>query len=237
MFFTIFWAVFFISIKLIALIILPVLYVLKVLLPKRNYHRIVYECASFWGRLVVQSTGSKLQISGMENIPDCRTLCIIANHQSFLDIPVLLGWLRIPLGFIAKMELLKVPVISHWMKELNCVFINRKNARSAMTSFNESAETIKSGNPIVIFPEGTRSKSPKMGQFHTGSLKLAYIAKASILPVSINGTYRIWEENYRIRKSIVKLTIHPVISPEDQIYQNKELLQEHLFNIIRSAND
>lgn len=232
MFKTVIWTLLFLLLKLIAILILPILLLFKPVLPKAWYRRIVYEIASFWGRIVFLSTGSRLSVVGRENIPKERNVCIIANHQSLFDIPVLLGFLHFPLGFIGKKELLKVPVISQWMQALRCVFIDRKNPRAAIKSFETSAAIIKSGSPIVIFPEGTRSKGGPVAEFKAGSLKLAFMAEAIILPITIDGSFRIYEQKKKIGSARVKVTIHPAIHPEDPVYKDKTALAGQLQKLI-----
>ena len=95
---------------------------------------------------------------------------LISNHQSNLDIPTLAGYLPINFGFIAKKEMKHWPIVSIWMKGLNCIFLDRKN---------------------VIFPEGTRSENGEVGEFKKGSFKLAIDSEVRIVPITIIGTYDI----------------------------------------------
>lgn len=193
---------------------------------KRNsYHHLASSMASFWGRLLLRSTGSVVIIEGRENLPDHRNICFISNHQGLFDIPVLLGFLGTELGFIAKQELFKIPILSYWMKELNCIFINRKSARDAIKSFETGAKIIRSGYPIVIFPEGTRSKSNQVAPFHYGSLKLAIMSEADIVPITICGTWKIFEKDHRIRPQTIKISIlEPIPFEKYHILDKQQLM-------------
>jgi len=88
---------------------------------------------------------------------------------------------------------------------------------------------------MVIFPEGTRSRSDKIGDFHLGSLKLPVMAEATIVPLAIKGSWQIYEKNKKIRPATVYLKILPPIEPKDDIYKNKHKLADYLHSRISQA--
>ncbi|MDY0152175.1 MAG: lysophospholipid acyltransferase family protein [Candidatus Cloacimonas sp.] len=207
---------------------------LKPFLKKTTYHRWVQHVVRFWARTTLHATGSTVSVEGQENLPQNRNICFISNHQGMFDIPMVLGFVGISSGFIAKQELFKIPVLSHWMREIPCVFIDRSSARKAIESFQKSAEVIKAGHPMVIFPEGTRSRSDTMGEFHLGSLKLPAMANATIIPMAIKGSWRIMEIDKRIHKTKVKMRILPAIEPDNPLYNEKHALSAYLHDLISS---
>ena len=86
--------------------------------------------------------------------------------------------------------------------------MDRENPREALKAINQGAENLRSGYSMVIFPEGTRSKSHNIGEFKKGSLKMAIKAKVPIVPITIDGSYKIFEEhNGWLRKGEIKLTV------------------------------
>jgi 1-acyl-sn-glycerol-3-phosphate acyltransferase len=185
--------------------------------------------------MVVLSTGSKVVVTGKENLPSSGNICFVSNHQGLFDIPVILGFLGVHTGLVAKRELFRIPVLSQWMREIPCTFIDRRNPRKAIQTFQKSAELIKKGNPMVIFPEGTRSRSDKIGNFHLGSLKLPIMAEATIVPLAIKGSWRIYEIDKRIHSATVYLKILPPIKPTDDIYKDKQKLSTYLHSQISQA--
>jgi 1-acyl-sn-glycerol-3-phosphate acyltransferase len=235
MIFTILWVIFFMLFMLLCFFPWVVLMMIKPFTPKRKYYKIVIWFGSWWGRVVFRTTGSKVTITGKENLPSGGAICIIANHQSIFDVPVLMGFVGMSMGFIAKKELFKFPVLSYWMKELHCIFIDRQSARSAVQSFAKGAETIKSGYPIAIFPEGTRAQSDNIAKFQVGSIKLATMAGATIVPIVVSGTWHIYEENKRIKPTHIQIRILPVVGPEDEVYSEKQLLMDTIRDRIVSA--
>ncbi len=237
MIFTVIWTTLFSIFMLLCMVALIFVRLMKLVLNRRQYRVLVSACGRFWGRVVVLSTGSRVELSGWENIPDSGNVCYISNHQGLFDIPVMLGFMKEQLGFIAKQELFKIPILSHWMKELHCIFIDRKNARNAVKSIEAGAEVIRSGYSIVIFPEGTRSQGTTVGPFHYGSIKLALMAEATIVPIAVNGTWRIFEQNKRIRASRVRVKILASIPPEQSKNTDKQALMDSIRTMMQNQID
>lgn len=148
-----------------------------------------------WARSLVELAGVTVTVTGEEHIPANDPVLFVANHQGNFDIPILLGYITKPKAFIAKIELLKMPMIRTWMTYMKCVFMDRKDIRQSLKVMNEAADHLKEGYSMVIFPEGTRSKGEQLGEFKPGSLKLALKAGVPIIPVTIRGSYKIMEQN------------------------------------------
>ena len=188
----------------------------------------LFQSAEAWGKYLVEKTGSTVNIQGNENIPEGACL-FISNHQSNFDIPILSGYLDKPIGFIAKKELGKVPILSEWMKRVHCVFLDRQNPRQAIKVLAEAANILKKGNSLVIFPEGTRSKGMEMLEFKKGSLRVAEKAGVPIVPVTISGSYKIFEENgNRIRPAQVNVIVDKPIYLDQLSDEEKDQLLEKL---------
>lgn len=189
---------------------------------KKEMDALIYKTARNWSKKLVLLSGTTVRVNGQDNLPKEGSFVIVSNHQGNFDIPILLGYLGRPIGFISKIEVKKMPIIREWMVYMNCVFIDRKDRRQGITAINQGAEFIKNGSSIVIFPEGTRSKGVKKNSFKSGSFKLAQKAGAIIVPVAINGSYKIMEQNgFLIKPAEVTVTILPQIKPEE--YLDKKL--------------
>ena len=145
-------------------------------------------------------SGVKLEVNGKENIPNQACL-FVANHISFFDIVVTYPLMISPTGYIAKKELEKVPFLSWIMRFVNCIFLDRKDPRNGLKAVLSAADMIKSGISVFLFPEGTRSKTGKMGEFKDGGFKIATKSKAPVVPVGITGTNDILENHFPFIKS------------------------------------
>ena len=173
---------------------------------KQEQKDFVYKTAHKWGSTIIKFTNTTVEVIGIENIPK-EPVVVIANHQSTLDIPLLLMVLPNQASFVAKIELRKTPVIATWMKIMGCIFIDRKSARAALQSFKDGAEMIKKGQSVIIFPEGTRT--PEIMEFKRGSFKLATMAKVPILPITIVGSEKVLADgDFRKRDNPVKIVIN-----------------------------
>ncbi|QBQ07919.1 1-acyl-sn-glycerol-3-phosphate acyltransferase [Spiroplasma gladiatoris] len=140
----------------------------------------------------------EMHVWGIENWLD-KGVVIVPNHQSNLD-PLMLIVLndfskQQPVSFIAKQESWKTKAVKHFMNLTDNVPIDRKSPRSALAAMKEAKELINEyKRAIVIFPEGTRSQGPVMNEFQSASMKLAQMAYAPIIPVSIIDSYKVYEK-------------------------------------------
>lgn len=208
-------------------------------MPFEQRNRLNHETPKQWARTFLKLTGSEVEIQGRELIPDGPVL-FVSNHEGNFDIPVLFGAIDKPFGFISKIEVKKIPILSAWMEAIHCVFLDRKNRNKAADSIKQGVELLKKGHSLVIFPEGTRSKGGPVGMFRAGGLRLAKDSGVPIVPISIEGTADVFEKNgkLRIKPANIKVTISsPIYSYE---YKEKDLIKvaEEVRNIIaRSRKD
>jgi 1-acyl-sn-glycerol-3-phosphate acyltransferase len=193
---------------------------------KEEAEKFLSDVVFYWANKALKRAGVKLQVSGLENMPK-EACCFVANHQGNFDILAILGAINKPMGFIAKKELMKVPIISSWMKNMRCVFIDRENIRESVKAINEGIENLKSGYSMGIFPEGTRSKGPNIGEFKKGSLKMATKANVPIVPITIDGSYKIFEEhNGWLRKGEIRVVVGKPIYLDNLSQEEQKNLSE-----------
>jgi len=188
-----------------------------------------------WAGRLLRLAGAKITVEGRENIP--QGPCVFAaNHQGYFDIPLMLTQLDEPHPLVAKKEIQKLPLIRSWMKELNCLFIDRENPRQAMECLKKAGELLEQGYSVVIFPEGTRSKGGPIGEFKAGTIRVATKAKAPIVPVRIEGTYRLMEKNnYWIKPAKVQVKILPPVETKDLSREEVKGLGEQLRQMVAQA--
>lgn len=184
-----------------------------------------------WSKFTIKIIGINLEVIGIENIPD-EPCVFVGNHSSILDIPILLSNVNRNIGFIAKKEILKTPVIGYWLTRTNCVPIDRENPRSAIKSIKEAVENIKEGSSMAIFPEGTRNKEGKVGEFKKGSLKLATMSKVPIVPLSIDRASRAFEDNREFKPVKIKVVFGKAIETEGLSKEEETNLAENIRNTI-----
>lgn len=177
-------------------------------------------------RVIIFISGTKLTVIGEENVPKEEAVLYVLNHRGYFDI--LLTYTRVPrpTGYVAKKEMLKYLTLTKWMKNLYCEFMDRSDLRKGMESINNCAEKIKKGISIAIFPEGTRNKSDApLLEFHKGSFKIAEKTGCKIIPVVLNNTSAVFEDQFPlIRKQHVVLEYLPAIDVAVMDREEKKLL-------------
>lgn len=190
-----------------------------------------------WGGDIVKKLNVKLNVTGLENIPD-GPVVFVSNHQSYADIPIYFAAITTKqYGFVAKDELSKLPFYGSWIRNIRSVFIERGDARASLRAIEEGIGLLKEGFSLVIFPEGTRSKGGEMGEFKKGSLRLATKPKVPVVPITLNGTYKIFEEKGYINSATVDFVIHPPIETKDLSKAEASNLAESVEKIIREKLD
>ncbi|QRN84620.1 1-acyl-sn-glycerol-3-phosphate acyltransferase [Clostridia bacterium] len=186
-----------------------------------------------WARALLRAAGARVVVQGEKKIPANQPVVFVSNHQGNFDIPLLLGYIPTPKAFVAKIELSKFPIVSNWMKQMKCVFMDRADIRQSLSVINQSANYLKQGYSTVLFPEGTRSKGNKMGEFKAGSLKLAQKAGVPIVPVAINGSYKLMEQQgFKIKPATVTITILDPIATKDLSKDQMRDLPEKIQSMI-----
>ena len=157
---------------------------------------------------------SEVEVEGQENIPDGPVL-VVANHQSLMDIPLILGYVKRG-GFIAKKELKKVPGVSWFIEYMGGVFIDRENPRQIAAEIKKVLKGMREGNTYIVFPEGTRTEDGSVREFKKGSLALAMKTGVKVLPVAIWGTmFLVPKGSLLFDPGKVYLKILPPVDPKD----------------------
>lgn len=179
------------------------------------YDEFVFGVTTRWAEKRLRQSGADIVVHNQERIPADRNVLFVSNHQSDFDIAIFMARIKKNAGFVAKIEMEKVPLLSGWMRAIHCVFMDRRDLKQSLNTIIEGIKILKKGYSVVVFPEGTRSKSSRMGEFKAGSFKLATKSGVPIVPVTIDGTYKIMEgNNYIIRPEHVDIYVHEPIYME-----------------------
>ena len=160
----------------------------------------------FMFRLLLKLSGVKVTVKGLENIPEDQAVLYVGNHRSYFDI--LVGYTTVPnlMGFVAKKEMLRYPLLRSWMVNVNCLFLDRQDIKAGLKTILEGIEKVKNGTSMWIFPEGTRNKNESeldLMQFKEGSLKIAEKTGCPVIPVAMTRTADIFEKHTPIIKPTI----------------------------------
>ena len=187
-----------------------------------------------WGGRVLAICGVKLQVIGEENIKDDETYIFVANHSSWLDIPIVFRGIPSEIRIIYKKELEKVPLFGWQLKKSSFIGINRNDPRKSMASLEEALILIRQNINMIIFPEGTRSKDGTVKEFKRGAFMLASKSGKPIIPVTITNSFEASPYGHWVINPIeVKLIIHePVYYKPDLSKPEEKQLMDNVRNTI-----
>ena len=191
-----------------------------------------------WAKFCLRAIRADLNISGRENLAKVdwnRPVIVIANHNSFADIPTVLASAQRMLGFLAKIELSRIPFLSYWMRKIGCVFIKR-SAKGVGKNFKDKMSEISAEKPpqIVIFPEGTRSKTGEMGKWKSGAFRMAVEFQATILPIVLKGTVNAWEK--RTSSKTIQYVTAQILEPlEVSEHTSQSPVANHLYSLVQQT--
>lgn len=204
---------------LIALITLPLGVAVLCVGPFDKTGRCAYAVSRLWGWSVLKIGGVRLNARGLDRLDPGRPYVFIANHQSLMDIPVMLQTFpRFQLRWVAKKELLYVPFFGWALWASKHIIVDRADYSKAAKSLRKAKEKIESGVSVVIFPEGTRSASGALLPFKKGGFLLAVKTKTPIVPVTINGSREVLlRKDWRIHGGEVEVVVGDPI-PADSFY-------------------
>jgi 1-acyl-sn-glycerol-3-phosphate acyltransferase len=188
-------------------------------------------------RMVIRLSGTRVIALGEDRIPKDTAVLYVGNHRSFYDI--ILTYVRVPrlTGYVAKKEMLKVPLLKDWMRNLHCLFLDRENIREGLKTILKGVEEVKAGISICIFPEGTRNKTADTFlPFHEGSLKIAEKGKVPIVPMSIVNSAGVFEDHFpKIKKTTVVIEYGDPIDIEQLSKEERKNLGSRVQKIIEDT--
>ncbi len=138
--------------------------------------------------ILLKVAGIRVDVKGTEHIQRERPQIFIANHQSWFDSFVLCAILKVPVTFISKKEMFRVPVYNYLMKRLHFISVDRDHPRGILKQLSDISALFHSEISLIIYPEGSRSKSGEVGVFRRGGLFFASSTNVPVVPVTLIGT-------------------------------------------------
>ena len=181
------------------------------------YGKRVYGISEFWAWAILRIAGVSFKVHGLNQLSVKQPYIFMVNHQSNIDIPLLVQALPgFQLRWIAKKELLWVPFFGWAMWAAKHIAVDRSDRSDALAVLAKARRQIDHGISIVVFPEGTRSSDGHLLPFKRGGFLLAVKTKMPIVPVTINGTGRILPKgDWRIERGEIEITVGKPISMEN----------------------
>lgn len=209
--------------------------------------KLAFGISRFWTWTILKICGIRLRVQGLDRLDPSRRYIFMANHQSNIDIPVLVQSLaKFQLRWVAKKELLFIPWFGWALWASRHITVDRSNRSEAMASLRKAREMIEGGISVVFFPEGSRSFGGQLLPFKRGGFLLAVKTKTPIVPVTINGSGAILPRgDWRIKGGEIEVIVSEPIFLDQYRPGNlrsllsrvREIMESHSRQLVGSFSD
>ncbi len=180
-----------------------------------------------WARIILLAAGVRLKVEGAEQVPRDGPVVFMSNHESWLDIPVLLASIPVQVRFLAKKSLFSIPFFGWAIASMGFIPVDRKNRREAIKSFEQAAQRIRAGRSVLVFPEETRTPDGRLLPFQRGGFLIAIKAGLPIVPVGLEGARRCLPKySYLLRPGTITVRFGSPIPTEGVGVTAKDNLME-----------
>ena len=171
-----------------------------------------------WSQVFLAATLVKLEIVGQEHVDPDRSYIFVSNHLSDIDIPAHFLACSNPVRYLAKKELFAVPIFGFILRRLGFIRVDRQAGPGAHRVVNEQVKgTVGLGRSLIIYPEGTRSRTAEMAPFKKGAFRIAWDNDMAVLPMAISrSAYDIWPPGSKIiRRGSIRIVMGPPLEISD----------------------
>ena len=183
--------------------------------------------ATDWARDIIAAAGTPVELQGADRIPRNQPVVYASNHSSMFDIWALAATLPGSVRFVAKQELVKVPLLGRAMLAAGHVAIDRFNRARAFEAYERAAAVIRGGISAVVFPEGTRSRTGELLPFKNAPFGLAIAAGVPVVPVYVHNSFQILPKGgVRLHPRPIRVLIGEPIATAGLSLDHRQLLAE-----------
>lgn len=187
-----------------------------------------YYPSMMWARVMAWLTLVRVTVRGCENVAPGRSYIFVANHQGAYDIFAIYGWLGHNFVWMMKQSLRNIPFVGYACLRAGHIYVNRRSPGAVKQTMRTAEKRIREGRSVVAFPEGTRSKTGRLGVFKRGAYMLAEEFNLPVVPVTIDGAYNVMPASAKLpRFGHIILTIHkPIEAPEGASHDIPAVMNE-----------
>lgn len=186
-----------------------------------------YYPAKWWSRLFCLMTFVKVTVRGRENIDSKTSYVFVANHQGAYDIFSIYGYLNHNFRWMMKKSLEKIPFVGYSCKVSGQIMVDSSSPAAVKATMSAAERQLSGGMSLVVFPEGSRSFSGRMGRFKKGAFTLAVEFGLPVVPITIDGAYQVMPRTAKLpRPGHITLTIHHPILPGEGGHDMNSLMED-----------
>ena len=192
----------------------------------------------WWARIIMTASLIPVKVAGRENISKDTSYVFVANHQGAYDIFLVCGYLGAEIRWMLKRSLEKIPFLGIGCKKAGYIYVDNGNPGAVRSTYRRAEKALEGGASLMVFPEGSRTKTGQMNHFKKGAFALADELQLPVVPMTINGSYDIlppWRDGKFIRRHPLSLTIHKPIYPQSKGEENIQRMMNESYNVIKGA--
>lgn len=194
-----------------------------------------YYLSKLWSKSAFWLFLLPVKVKGRENIKKDESYVFLANHQGYFDIFLVYGYLGHNFKWMMKEYLRKIPFVGYACAKSKQIYL-ADGITGISKAVQQSRETLQGGMSMVIFPEGTRTRTGKMSPFKRGSFMLANEIGLPIVPLTINGSFDVFSRNDKsVNWGTVTLTIHKPITTEERQGKASKVIMQDVYDVINGG--
>ena len=190
----------------------------------------------YWARIFCILNFVRVKVSGRDNFDKNTSYVFVANHQGAFDIFSIYGYLGHNFRWMMKKSLEKIPLVGYSCRVSGHIYVDNSTPSATRRTMETAEKQLSGGLSVVVFPEGSRSRDGRMHSFRRGAFQLAMEFNLPVVPVTIDGAYRIMPRGAILpRYGTIKLTIHkPIYAPEGGRHELTDLMEQSFESVASS---
>lgn len=195
-----------------------------------------YYPGKIWSRLTCYLFLLPVHVTGREHLQPGTSYVFVANHQGAFDIFLIYGFLNRHFKWMLKKSLRKLPFVGKACESAGHIFVDKSSPRKVVETIRAAEKILQGGTSMVVFPEGRRTFTGRMGEFKKGAFLMADQLQMPVIPLTIDGAFEVLPRTaHLLHRHPLRLTIHPAIYPKGKGGNHLEELMQESFEAIHSA--
>lgn len=191
--------------------------------------------AMLWSRFMCWIFLLPVHVEGHEHLQEKASYVFVANHQGAYDIFLIYGYLGRHFKWMMKKALRRIPLVGRACEDAGHIFVDKSGPHAMQHTVDQAREVLRDGVSLVVFPEGSRSDTGKVGVFHRGAFQLADELQLPVVPVSIEGSFEVLSRKKGFNFLTwhpLSITIHEPIPPQGKGLENEHWQMEESRRVI-----
>lgn len=185
-----------------------------------------YYPGMIWSKLTCYLALCPVRVYGKENIDKKKSYVFVANHQGAFDIFLIYGFLGVPIKWVMKAGIGKIPFVGAACRAAGFIFVDNSTPKAAAKTIHDAEHSLRNGASIAIFPEGSRTYDGKMKRFKKGAYQIAADQHLSIIPITLNGPFDVLPiGSLNLKRHRLEMIIHAPVDTNGLDALEKKNLQ------------